>query len=75
MNTHVLTISCPSRRGIVAAVATYLNENGCNIEDSSQFTDKETNQFFLRLSFTSEEGVTRDVVSENFADIAVRLAT
>ncbi len=70
MNTHVLTISCPSRRGIVAAVATYLNENGCNIEDSSQFTDKETNQFFLRLSFTSEEGITRDAVAENFADIA-----
>ena len=29
MKTYTLTVSCPSRRGIVAAITTYLARNGC----------------------------------------------
>ena len=28
---HILTLSCPDRRGIVAAVASFLNGQACNI--------------------------------------------
>ena len=57
MKTYVLTVSCQSTRGIVAAISGYLAEQGCNIVDSSQFDDLPTGQFFMRVSFISEEGV------------------
>ena len=72
MNTYVLTVCCPTGRGIVAAVSTFLTENGCNIDDSAQFNDRETGMFFMRLSFTSETGATREELSDAFTDIAAR---
>ncbi|MGO8183167.1 ACT domain-containing protein, partial [Rhizobium leguminosarum] len=52
----VLTVSCKSTRGIVAAISSYLADRGCNIIDSSQFYDLDTGKFFMRVSFISEEG-------------------
>jgi formyltetrahydrofolate deformylase len=46
---YVLTLSCPDRPGIVAAVATFLAEAGCNIVESQQFDDRRTGQFFMRV--------------------------
>ena len=66
MSVHILKISCPSKRGIVAAVSSYLAENGCSIYDSSQFDDTETAKFFMRVSFVSEEGKSFDEVANNF---------
>jgi len=40
--TAILTLSCPNRPGIVAAVSTLLFEAGCNILDAQQFDDTET---------------------------------
>src|SRR4051794_33245367 len=40
--TFVLTLSCPNRPGIVAAVSTCLFEADCNILDAQQFDDTET---------------------------------
>lgn len=54
MTKFCLTVTCPTARGIVATIATYLAESGCNITDSSQFDDVETNRFFMRVSFVSE---------------------
>lgn len=67
MTKYCLTVTCPSTRGIVAAIAGYLAENGCNITDSAQFDDLITGQFFMRVSFTSEEGVILDTLERNFA--------
>ncbi|MCM2294739.1 formyltetrahydrofolate deformylase, partial [Allorhizobium sp. BGMRC 0089] len=30
MHDYVLTVTCPSARGIVAAISGYLTEKGCN---------------------------------------------
>jgi formyltetrahydrofolate deformylase len=46
MTTYVLTVHCTSRRGIVAAISTYLAEQGCNITDAAQFDDDLTGMFF-----------------------------
>ncbi|TIQ91864.1 MAG: hypothetical protein E5X44_16735, partial [Mesorhizobium sp.] len=51
MTHYVLTVSCKSARGIVAAIATFLAGQGCNIVDSSQFDDLDTGKFFMRVSF------------------------
>jgi len=70
MKKCCLTVSCPSRRGIVAAVATYLADNGCNITDSSQFDDNQTGHFFMRVSFVMEESSDLEELETNFAEVA-----
>ncbi len=70
MKTYTLTVTCQSRRGIVAAIAGFLAENGCNITDSSQFDDRETGRFFMRVSFVSEEGRDIDELRAGFASAA-----
>ncbi|MFC3527666.1 formyltetrahydrofolate deformylase [Paracoccus mangrovi] len=67
MRKYTLTVTCPSTRGIVAAVAGFLAEKGCNITDSTQFDDVETGRFFMRVSFLSEEGVGLDELREGMA--------
>jgi formyltetrahydrofolate deformylase len=57
---HVLTLSCDDRPGIVAAVTTELAGIGANIAESSQFWDRQTNRFFMRIAFTVPETVTRE---------------
>ncbi|WP_116085833.1 formyltetrahydrofolate deformylase [Tropicimonas sp. IMCC34011] len=70
MTNFALTVKCPSTRGIVAAIANYLAEHGCNITDSSQFDDTETGNFFMRVSFVSEEDRTLAALEEGFAATA-----
>jgi formyltetrahydrofolate deformylase len=72
MHNYVLTVTCKSTRGIVAAVSGYLAEQGCNIIDSSQFDDLETGLFFMRVSFISEEGVGRETLEEGLKPIAAK---
>ena len=48
----VLTLSCPDRPGIVAAVSQVLYEHGANIEESQQFDDVRTDTFFMRIAFS-----------------------
>ncbi len=71
---YVLTVSCASTRGIVAAISGYLAERGCNITDSAQFDDQDSGRFFMRVSFASEEGVGPDALADGFAPIAERFA-
>jgi formyltetrahydrofolate deformylase len=49
---YVLTLSCPDRPGIVAAVAGLLAARGGNIVESQQFGDQATGRFFMRVQFT-----------------------
>ena len=70
MTRYALRVQCPSRRGIVAAISTYLAEQGCNITDSAQFDDTMTGMFFTRISFRSEEGRDLETLTEGFAPIA-----
>jgi len=57
MSNYALTVTCQSTKGIVAAIANFLADNGCNITDSTQFDDKGTGNFFMRVSFeTGSEG-------------------
>lgn len=70
MKTYALTVTCPSARGVVAAIANYLADQGCNISDSAQFDDKETGGFFMRVSFESEAEVDLATLSDGFSDAA-----
>ena len=72
MSKYCLTVACPTTRGIVAAVSTYLAGHGCNITDSVQFDDLETGRFFMRVSVTSEEGKDLATLQDGFGTIAER---
>lgn len=70
MSAYVLTVQCPSRRGIVAAITTYLAEQGCNITDASQYDDDLTGQFFTRITFRPETGTPLEALREGFGPVA-----
>ena len=52
----VVTISCPDKPGIVAAVTRMLFEHGGNIEESQQFASHDTSRFFMRLQVSAVAG-------------------
>ncbi len=53
--SYILTLSCPDRPGIVAAVSGLLASRQCNILESQQYGDQDTGRFFLRVQFTARE--------------------
>ncbi|MBU2868543.1 formyltetrahydrofolate deformylase [Pacificibacter marinus] len=73
MNSHVLTVTCRSTRGVVAAISGKLADLGCNISDSTQFDDPGTGQFFMRVSFVSEQGLDEATLVDGFAPVAKEL--
>ena len=66
----VLTLSCPDRPGIVAAVAGLLAEHAGNITESQQFGDPETGQFFMRVQVSA--AASHDELSGALATLASR---
>lgn len=53
-----LLVSCPDRRGLVAALAQVLAGHGANILDANQHTDPVAKQFFQRIRFDASELLT-----------------
>jgi len=53
-NTAALLISCPDRKGLVAAVAGLLYRYGANITHADQHQDHEAGLFFMRVEWTLE---------------------
>ena len=71
MNEYILTISCPDKVGIVAAVSIFLSEQRCNIFDSAQFGDRETQLFFMRVHFYAEpDAPAAEVIRQRFEAVA-----
>jgi formyltetrahydrofolate deformylase len=68
--SHILTLSCPDRTGIVHRVAGLLFESGCNILDAQQFGDEESGRFFLRVHFDVPGGDELEVLHEAFGSLA-----
>jgi formyltetrahydrofolate deformylase len=70
-----LLVSCPDRRGIVAALAQVLYGHGANILDSDQHTDAEAGMFFQRLRFDLAELQTDKLTLERaIAEVAARFS-
>ncbi|WP_296268352.1 formyltetrahydrofolate deformylase [Pseudomonas sp. UBA6562] len=70
----ILRVSCPAVSGIVAAVTTYLAEQGCYISEMAQFDDEDNGRFFMRAVFRYNLGVTGDTaqLEAGFGDVAER---
>ena len=52
---YLLTLSCPDRPGIVAAVTGALAAASGDILEAQQFGDRETGRFFLRIAFQAPD--------------------
>ena len=70
----IIRISCPAVSGIVAAVTTYLAEQGCYISEMAQFDDEGNGRFFMRAVFRFNDGLAGDdgEIEAGFADVASR---
>ena len=70
-----LMVSCPDRKGIVAALAQLLYGHGANIVDADQHTDQTAAMFFQRIRFDLRELHTDRVALEHgIRDVAERFA-
>jgi formyltetrahydrofolate deformylase len=71
--TYILSLSCADQPGLVASVAGYLAEKGCNILESQQFNDIESDRFFMRIGFELTNGPDSfERIRAGFEPLAVR---
>jgi formyltetrahydrofolate deformylase len=54
MRRYVLTITCPDRIGIVAAVTGMIADHGGSVLEAAQHGDLSSERFFLRIEVTAE---------------------
>ncbi|MGH1456058.1 MAG: formyltetrahydrofolate deformylase [Alphaproteobacteria bacterium] len=66
----ILRVKCEDRAGIVAAVSTCLSNAECNIEESAQFNDQNSGQFFMRVMFSPITDVAKENFCSNFEKVA-----
>jgi formyltetrahydrofolate deformylase len=70
-SSAILLISCPDRRGIVAAMANFVFEHGGNILHADEHADEESNLFLMRIEFDpSGFDIPLDEIPKHFAPIA-----
>ncbi|KAK6428614.1 hypothetical protein LTR95_015241 [Oleoguttula sp. CCFEE 5521] len=67
-NDHILTLSCPDKPGIVHSVTGLLAQQGLNILDLQQFSDPNSNSFFMRVHFGDADDVSS--LDKPFEDLA-----
>jgi formyltetrahydrofolate deformylase len=66
----VLTASCPSAPGQVAAIASFLERHHCYIDAFTVFDDELSNQFFIRCVFHAAEGSLTPTLAHEFDAVA-----
>jgi formyltetrahydrofolate deformylase len=68
-----LLVSCPDRKGLVAALAQLLYGHGANILDADQHSDQSAGMFFQRIRFDlSELHTDRVALEHGIRDVAKR---
>lgn len=65
-----LCLQCADRPGLVAQVASYLADRGCNILEAQQFDDRDNNRFFMRVNFRTGVGQDLDELRAGFNNMA-----
>lgn len=67
MNTndldYILTVACPARSGIIAAITTFLAKADCYITEMAQFDDETTQRFFCRIAYRLTPDISPDIES------------
>lgn len=66
-DVYTLRTQCDDRPGLVARVASFLAERGCNIVNSEQFDDRQAGRFFMRVAFEPGHGRSFESLRSEFA--------
>ncbi len=75
VDTIRLLISCPDARGIISSVTGFVAKHGGNILDADQHSDKEHDEFFMRVEIEqSGFGLKRDTFEAAWKPVADRFA-
>lgn len=73
-HSFTLTATCPAASGIIAAVTSYLSEQGCYLSELHQFDDEDTKRFFLRtVGRVTRDEVSLDTLKAGFQAVADRM--
>ncbi len=75
MSTHVLTLSCPDRPGIVYAVTGAMVGLGANITESQQYGDATTGRFFMRVAVEPSGGADVEAFGTALRTLVADVAT
>lgn len=69
-----LSVACPSASGQVAAISTFLDEQGCYISEFSCFDDELSGRFFVRCVFrpSSDARPVPEAIRSHFEPVAER---
>ena len=67
---YLLRLNCKDQVGIVSKIATLLANNNCNIIESKQFTDQDTNSFFIRQSFQLPNQLNIETIKKEFENLS-----
>jgi formyltetrahydrofolate deformylase len=75
VNTAILLIHCPDRKGLVATISTFLYEHGANILHADQHQDVRHGLFFMRVEYSLDGfDLDHDGFVGRFSPIAERFA-
>ncbi len=75
MNSAILLISCPDRKGIVREIATFIADNGGNILHFDQHIDYQKGIFFARVEWDIEGfAVPKEEIGSAFSPIAKKFS-
>jgi formyltetrahydrofolate deformylase len=70
MPQFILTLSCPDRTGIVAAVSTFIAQRSGSIAEAAHFVDAFSNRSFMRTTFEGETLPGIATLRDEFATVA-----
>ncbi len=73
--TGILLVQCMDRKGVVAAVSTFIYERGGNIVRADEHQDPEINEYFLRLEWDlGDFRISLDAFAAEFASLGREFA-
>ncbi len=67
---RILTMSCPDRKGIVAAITGFIADNGGSITETAHFVDQWSSRSFMRVSFAGPALPDNAELAQKFSAIA-----
>jgi formyltetrahydrofolate deformylase len=70
MSQYVLTMSCPDRTGIVAAITGFIAERAGSIIEAAHFVDEFSNRSFMRTTFRGESLPTLNELKRQYSSVA-----
>jgi len=74
MPHYILTMSCPDRTGIVAAITHFIAEHDGLIMEVAHFVDAYSNRSFMRTTFSGDALPDIDELGRQFSRVAERFA-